>query len=131
LKELISQYADNVLDPEVTERVASLLARSPEAGAYFARLQRLRRAAGGASSEREQSSRALLDRLPHSHREILELREIEGLDYGEISRALTIPLGAVRSRLSRARERWVEDAEASAGNAEELVGCPAGGERVA
>ncbi len=50
----------------------------------------------------------LLRRLPEHFREVLALREIEGLDYEEIARALRIPVGTVRSRLARARDAWVE-----------------------
>jgi len=42
--------------------------------------------------------------LDDKHREIVILRDIQNLDYEEISRILNIPLGTVRSRLNRARE---------------------------
>lgn len=44
-----------------------------------------------------------LRRLPPGHREILLLREVEDLDYGEIARALGCRMGTVKSRLARAR----------------------------
>jgi len=50
----------------------------------------------------------LLEQLPPAQREILVLREVEGMDYEEISQALRIPVGTVRSRLARARARWIE-----------------------
>ncbi|UOO37819.1 sigma-70 family RNA polymerase sigma factor [Oscillospiraceae bacterium CM] len=43
--------------------------------------------------------------LPESHREILMMRELAGLRYDEIARALGIGEGTVKSRLSRARQR--------------------------
>lgn len=46
---------------------------------------------------------ALLAELPDDHREILVLRELNGLSYGEMAGALGIPLGTVESRLYRAR----------------------------
>jgi RNA polymerase sigma-70 factor (ECF subfamily) len=44
-----------------------------------------------------------LARLPDDAREICVLRDLEGLSYEEIAEALEIPVGTVRSRLSRAR----------------------------
>jgi RNA polymerase sigma-70 factor (ECF subfamily) len=47
--------------------------------------------------------RQALDRLDASDREIVMLREIEQLSYGEICDVLALPLTTVRSRLFRAR----------------------------
>lgn len=44
-----------------------------------------------------------LSRVSAEHREILLLREVEGLDYGEVGVLLGIPEGTVKSRLARAR----------------------------
>lgn len=41
--------------------------------------------------------------LSEPHRAILILREIEEMDYEQISEALDMPVGTVRSRLFRAR----------------------------
>jgi RNA polymerase sigma factor (sigma-70 family) len=46
-----------------------------------------------------------LDRLPHDLREVIVLREIEGLSYKEIGGVVDVPIGTVMSRLSRARKR--------------------------
>lgn len=48
----------------------------------------------------------LLGLLSPPLRAALVLREMEGLDYDEIARALGVPVGTVRSRLSAARERF-------------------------
>jgi RNA polymerase sigma-70 factor (ECF subfamily) len=42
--------------------------------------------------------------LVPEHRQIIVLRELQQLSYGEISQVLGIPLGTVESRLYRARE---------------------------
>jgi RNA polymerase sigma-70 factor (ECF subfamily) len=44
-------------------------------------------------------------KLPARFREVLVLRELEGLSYKEISDVAGIPMGTVMSSLSRARER--------------------------
>ena len=43
--------------------------------------------------------------LPPNLREVIVLREINDLSYGEIADALDIEIGTVKSRISRARER--------------------------
>jgi RNA polymerase sigma-70 factor (ECF subfamily) len=50
---------------------------------------------------------AALKRLPDDQREIVLLREIENMSYSEISAALGISEGTVKSRLARAREALV------------------------
>lgn len=45
-----------------------------------------------------------LELLPVEFREIIILRELEGLDYKEIANIAEIPIGTVMSRLSRARK---------------------------
>lgn len=60
---------------------------------------------------RSQNSDALADalqQLPREFREVLVLRELEGLTYKEISAVLGIPPGTVMSRLARARGRLQE-----------------------
>lgn len=46
----------------------------------------------------------LLAELPHEQREIILLREMEGLSYDELAVTLQIAPGTVKSRLARARE---------------------------
>ena len=47
----------------------------------------------------------VLDRLPRADREVLALCVWAGLDYNAAAAALGVPVGTVRSRLSRARRR--------------------------
>lgn len=49
--------------------------------------------------------RELVDELPAEFREVLVMRELDGLSYREIAGAVQVPLGTVMSRLSRARAR--------------------------
>jgi RNA polymerase sigma-70 factor (ECF subfamily) len=49
--------------------------------------------------------RRALEVLPSDFREVLVLRELEGLSYKEIATVVDIPIGTVMSRLARARER--------------------------
>jgi RNA polymerase sigma factor (sigma-70 family) len=58
----------------------------------------LRRATG-------EELRAAVAELPPEFREVVVLRELEGLSYKEVASVLSIPLGTVMSRLSRARAR--------------------------
>jgi len=44
--------------------------------------------------------------LPAQFREVLVLRELQGLTYKEISDVVGLPMGTVMSRLSRARDRF-------------------------
>jgi RNA polymerase sigma factor (sigma-70 family) len=55
--------------------------------------------------ERVARVRAALAALRTTEREVLALCVFAGLDYAEAAEALGVPVGTVRSRLSRARER--------------------------
>jgi len=49
--------------------------------------------------------RGAIEQLPIEFREVLVLREIEGLSYKEIATVVRVPIGTVMSRLARARDR--------------------------
>lgn len=55
--------------------------------------------------EDNQALRQALEELPAEFREVLILRELEGLSYKEIADVTGIPQGTVMSRLARARGR--------------------------
>lgn len=52
--------------------------------------------------------RSFIKRLPEDEREVIVLRDIEGYAYEEIAVLSKIPLGTVKSRLSRARQMLKE-----------------------
>jgi RNA polymerase sigma-70 factor (ECF subfamily) len=58
--------------------------------------------------ENQQSVRRAVTELPLELREVVVLRELEGLSYKEIAAIAEIPLGTVMSRLARARHRLHE-----------------------
>jgi RNA polymerase sigma-70 factor, ECF subfamily len=64
-------------------------------------------------AESERVRRAL-EALPATFKEVLVLREIEGLSYKEISDVTGIPMGTVMSSLSRARQKLREQLGAAA-----------------
>jgi len=47
-----------------------------------------------------------MNQLPERLREVLMLRELEGLSYGEIAEVIGVPMGTVMSTLFRARDRF-------------------------
>jgi RNA polymerase sigma-70 factor (ECF subfamily) len=49
--------------------------------------------------------RAALEELPTEFREVLILRELEGLSYKEIADVTDVPIGTIMSRLARARKQ--------------------------
>ena len=56
-------------------------------------------------AEARRQVRAAIDELPVRYREVLALRELEGLSYNEIAAILRVSIGTVESRLHRARAR--------------------------
>src|SRR5678815_5527189 len=68
-------------------------------------------AATDVTAERRQDAAAVggaIALLPDEFREVIVLREIEGLAYKEIAAIVAAPVGTVMSRLSRARARLKE-----------------------
>lgn len=56
-------------------------------------------------SGQQQLLKRALEALPVEFREVVILRELEGLSYKEISQITEVPMGTVMSRLARARTR--------------------------
>jgi RNA polymerase sigma-70 factor (ECF subfamily) len=57
-----------------------------------------------AQKELAERLKSALDRLPFEHRTAIVLREVDGLSYEEIAFSLGLPIGTVKSRLTRARQ---------------------------
>jgi len=55
-----------------------------------------------------QSLEAAIEALPHLFREVVVMRDVNGLSYREIATAIGIPQGTVMSRLARARALLIE-----------------------
>ena len=73
-----------------------LSARLPDEGNHNPEQETLAR-------ERELALRHALGKLSRSYREVLILRDVEGLSYEEVAKVLEISIGTVKSRLSRGR----------------------------
>ncbi len=61
--------------------------------------------------EKEELAHAIqhcLDNLPTDFRMVVVLADIQGLDYKDVSKAVRVPLGTIKSRLARARLRLRE-----------------------
>ena len=58
--------------------------------------------------EWQSNMEAAIKELPEQYRIVIIMREIDGLSYEEISGALDLSLGTVKSRIARARERLIQ-----------------------
>lgn len=58
---------------------------------------------GAIRNERVEQVRVALMRLDPDERAILVMRDVDGMEYGEMASVLEIPLGTLKSRLFRAR----------------------------
>ena len=59
-------------------------------------------------SEKQALVKQALARLPDDYRQVLVLKEMEGLMYEEIAEVIGCPIGTVRSRIHRARQELRE-----------------------
>lgn len=60
------------------------------------------------SVDRRIDLRAVLDTLGDDHRQVILLREMQGLSYAEMAETLGVPQGTIESRLHRARNELRE-----------------------
>jgi RNA polymerase sigma factor (sigma-70 family) len=56
----------------------------------------------------EAALEAAIQTLPHLFREVIIMRDIQGLSYREVSVAIGAPVGTVMSRLARARGKLIQ-----------------------
>jgi RNA polymerase sigma-70 factor (ECF subfamily) len=74
----------------LNERIASPSSENPEMAAI--------------NHERGQAIQQALQELPQNYREVIILRDIEGLTYEEIASALQANVGTIKSRIARGRD---------------------------
>jgi len=60
------------------------------------------------SNEIAETVNSTIEQLPEELRRAIQMREIEGMSYEDIARAMDCPIGTVRSRIFRAREAIAE-----------------------
>ena len=60
------------------------------------------------SLSQNEELRRVFEQLPEIDRTAIGLREVASLSYEEMSRVLEIPIGTVRSRLAKARKRFLK-----------------------
>src|SRR5262249_41563365 len=81
--------------------------KQSSAGAAFERAPQTPEAELIAKADARRLEAAIAE-LPVPFRETLVLRDVQGLDYREISEVTKVPIGTVMSRLARARPRLIE-----------------------
>ena len=60
------------------------------------------------SKEIAETVNSTIEQLPEELRTAIQMREIEGMSYEDIAKAMNCPIGTVRSRIFRAREAIAE-----------------------
>lgn len=108
LYRIASNCSRNLLRARVPDSLSITIdcADDPNANNPSPRLQELETPEGLALAEEIRwLLDAIFDRLSEEHRTVITLREIDCLSYKEIASAMSIPVGTVRSRMLRARER--------------------------
>jgi RNA polymerase sigma-70 factor, ECF subfamily len=60
------------------------------------------------SNEIARTVNSTIEQLPEELRTAIQMREIEGMSYEDIAKAMDCPIGTVRSRIFRAREAIAE-----------------------
>jgi RNA polymerase sigma-70 factor, ECF subfamily len=108
LYRIASNCSRNLLHARVPDSLSLTIACADDSNGDIAapRLQELETPEGLALTEEIRwLLDAIFDRLSKEHRTVITLREIDGLSYKEIASAMSIPVGTVRSRMLRARER--------------------------
>jgi RNA polymerase sigma-70 factor (ECF subfamily) len=63
----------------------------------------LARPSGESDADRRMDLMTVIQTLPEEHRQVILLREVQGLSYDEMAREIGVPQGTIESRLHRAR----------------------------
>jgi RNA polymerase sigma-70 factor (ECF subfamily) len=71
------------------------------------------------TSEIAQTVNRTIEQLPEELRTAIQMREIEGMSYEDIAKAMDCPIGTVRSRIFRAREAIAEQLRPLLGTAKD------------
>ena len=102
----ITRIAMNVCTDALRKRrdVYSLDAMREETG-YDVADERKNVYAALEEKERKRLLREALSQLPPDMRQMIVLRDMQGMSYDEMAEVLDMPLGTVKSRLNRAREK--------------------------
>ena len=86
------------------ESIDELLPKFKEDGHHLDPPGPWKSTSGAERNEVRQAVRAAIDQLPETHRTVLLLRDIEGLDTEETAKVLEVTPNAVKIRLHRARQ---------------------------
>ena len=86
------------------ESIDDLLPKFKEDGHHLDPPGPWKSTSGAERNEVRQAVRAAIDQLPETHRTVLLLRDIEGLDTEETAKVLEVTPNAVKIRLHRARQ---------------------------
>ncbi len=71
------------------------------------------------SGEIAETVNSTIEKLPEELRTAIQMREIEGMSYEDIAKAMDCPIGTVRSRIFRAREAIAEQLRPLLGTAKD------------
>jgi RNA polymerase sigma-70 factor (ECF subfamily) len=108
LRSILLNHVSKLYRSRKLRRHWSLDDSRPGIGLDPAEQTRLQSTSPASAIESKADVQAMLNTLSEEHRQVIVLREIEGLSYEEIATLLAVPRGTVESRLHRARQQLKE-----------------------